>query len=129
MNRTPSSMMHDEEILIFDAVKNLSKDELEQRVRKNAAARNVVLNDEHMDVIYTLIEHYQQNCKLDVCLAAHEHVRFLEDAYESKGGARYLHMLFDTPDLEQRSVLTQIHGLAELPRLRLGTNKGMGTAL
>ena len=129
MSKTPSNMMHDEEVLIYDAVKNLSKDELEQRVRKNAAARNLALSDEHLDVIHTLVEHYRQDCKLDDCLAAHEHVRFLEDAYESKGGGKYLHMLFDTPDLKQRGVLTPIHELAELPALRLGTSKGMGTTI
>lgn len=128
MSPTPSSMMHDEEILIYDAVKNLSKDELEQRVKKNAAARKFVLSDEHMGVIHTLVEYYRQNCKLDNCLATHKHVRFLEDAYEAQGGSKYLHMLFEMPDPEHRGVLTQIHELAELPALRLGTSKGMGTA-
>lgn len=128
MNQTPSNMMHNEEILIYDAVKNLSKDELGHRVRANAAARNVVLTDEHLDVIHTLVDYYRQKCKQDDCLATHEHVRFLEDAYESKGGGRYLNMLFNMPDPEQRGVLSQIHELAELPGLRLGTIKGMGTA-
>lgn len=129
MNPTPSTMMHDEEVLIYDAVRNLSKDELEQRVRKNAAARNLALSDEHMEVIHTLVEHYQQDCKQDDCLAAHEHVRFLENACESKGGGKYLHMLFGTSGPEHRGVLTQIHELAELPPLRLGTSTGFGTAI
>lgn len=128
MSQTPSNMMHDDEILIYDAVKNLSKDELGHRVRANAAARNIVLTGEHLDVIHTLVDYYRQKCKQDDCLATHEHVRFLENAYESKGGGRYLNILFNTPDPEQRGVLTQIHELAGLPRLRLGKNKGMGTA-
>lgn len=128
MSQTTSNMMHDDEILIYDAVKNLTKDELGQRIVKNAAARNFVLTDEHIDVIHTLVDYYRQKCKLDNCLATHEHVRFLEDAYESKGGGRYLNTLFDMPDPEHRGVLTQIHELAELPGLRLGTIKGMGTA-
>lgn len=129
MSRTPSNMMHDEEILIYDAVRNLSKDELGHRVRANAAARNFVLTDEHLDVIHTLVDYYRKKCKQDDCLATHEHVRFLEEAYEPKGGGRYLNMLFSMPDPEHRGVLTQIHELAGLPRLRLGKNKGMGTAI
>jgi sulfur relay (sulfurtransferase) DsrC/TusE family protein len=129
MNQTPSNMMNKERILIYDAVKNLSKAELGQRVRINAKARNFVITDEHLDVIHTLVDYYRQKCKEDDCLATHEHVRFLEDAYESKGGGRYLSILFDMPDPKQRGVLTQIHELAGLPALRLGTNKGMGTAV
>lgn len=128
MSQTPSNMMHDEEILIYDAVKNLSKDELGHRVRANAAARKFVLTDEHLDVIHTLVDCYRQKCKQDDCLATHEHVRFLEEAYAAKGGGRYLNMLFNMPDPEQRGVLSQIHELAGLPGLRLGTIKGMGTA-
>lgn len=128
MNEARNTMTHDGEIPMYDAVKDLSNDELDRTVKKNAAARNFVVNDEHLGVIHTLVEHYRQDCKARDCLAAHEQMRFLEDAYESQGGSKYLYMLFDTPDPENRGVLTQIHELAELPGLRLDTDKGFGTA-
>ncbi len=126
MNAAENTMMHDGEILIYNAVKDLSKSELDQRVKSNASARNFSLNDEHISVIHTLVEHYKRDCKWRTCLAAHEHMRFLEEAYESKGGGQYLYMLFDAlPDA--RGVLTSIHELAGLPALRLESDEGFGT--
>ena len=124
---TANNAMGKGENLIYDAVKDLSKDALEQTVRKNAAARNFVLSDEHMSVIHTLIEHYKQDCRdNNDCFATHEHMRFLEEAYKSKGGSKYLYMLFDAmPDT--RGVLMPIHELAGLPDLRLQSDKGFGT--
>lgn len=117
----------DSEMPIYDSVRNLTREEIEQAVRRNAAARNFAVTDEHMQVIHSLIEHYQQDCQLRDCLAAHEHMQFLEKAYESKGGSRYLYMLFDAvPDT--RGVLMPIHELAGLPPLQLETDEGFGTA-
>lgn len=127
MNEAETTM-HDGEIPMYDAVKDLSNEELEQTVRRNAEANNFQLKDEHMNVIHTLVEHYRNDCKSRDCLAASEHIRFLEDAYESKGGSKYLYMLFDAmPDT--RGVLVPIHELAGLPSLRLETDKGFGTSL
>lgn len=123
----PENTAPESEELIYDAVKDLTKDEIDQTVRKNAAAKNFKLTDEHMSVIHSLIEHYQRDCKTNDCLAAHEHMRFLEEAYEFKGGGKYLYRLFDAmPDT--RGVLMPIHELAGLPPLRLETSKGFGTA-
>lgn len=126
MNNTENTMHHGEN-LIYDAVKDMTKDELEQIVRKNAAAKNFDLNDEHMSVIHSLIEHYKKDCKTRDCLAAHEHMHFLEEAYESKGGSKYLYMLFDAMP-GTRGVLMPIHELAGLPALRLEMDEGFGTA-
>ncbi|MDO9007157.1 MAG: hypothetical protein Q7U80_02950 [Thiobacillus sp.] len=121
------SIIHDGEIPIYDAVQYLTKGEVEETVRRNAAARNFEVNEEHMNVIHSLIEHYKQDCKTRDCLAAHEHMRFLEEAYEYKGGSKYLYMLFDAvPDT--RGVLVPIHELAGLPSLLLDTDKGFGTS-
>ena len=126
MNNAENTMQEGEN-LIYDAVKDMTKDELEQTVRKNAAAKNFELTDEHMSVIHSLIEHYKKDCKTSSCLAAHEHMRFLEEAYESKGGGKYLYKLFDAmPDT--RGVLMPIHELAGLPALRMDTDEGFGTA-
>jgi len=115
------------EDLIYDAVKDLTKDELDQTVRKNAVARNFDLTDAHLSVIHSLIEHYQRDCKTRDCLAAHEHMRFLEEAYEFKGGSKYLYRLFDAMP-GTRGVLMPIHELAGLAPLRLETDEGFGTA-
>ena len=126
MNKT-QSIIHDGEIPIYEVVRYLTKDEIEQTVRRNAAAMNFDLNDEHMSVIHSLIEHYKQDCKTRDCLAAHEHMQFLEEAYEFKGGGRYLYMLFDAVP-GTRGVLMPIHELAGLPALQLETDEGFGTA-
>lgn len=121
------SITHDGEIPIYDAVRHLTREAVEKTVRDNAAARHFDVTDEHMNVIHSLIEHYKQDCKSRDCLAAHEHMRFLEEAYEFKGGGKYLYMLFD--GLEgTRGVLMPIHVLAGLPSLRLETDEGFGTA-
>ncbi|OGU23538.1 MAG: hypothetical protein A2580_09395 [Hydrogenophilales bacterium RIFOXYD1_FULL_62_11] len=121
------SIIHDGEIPIYDAVQYLTKGEVEETVRRNAEAMNFEVNEEHMNVIHSLIEHYKQDCKTRDCLAAHEHMRFLEEAYEYKGGSKYLYMLFDAvPDT--RGVLVPIHELAGLPSLLLDTDKGFGTS-
>lgn len=112
---------------IYDAVKDLTEAELEAIVRQNAAQKNFAVKDEHIKVIRTLVEHYKKACKSDDCMAAHEHMRFLENEYADKGGSKYLYMLFDgVPD--SQGVLSPIHELAGLPSLRLQTDKGFGTA-
>lgn len=121
------SITEDGEIPIYDAVKYMTKEEIDLTVRKNAAARHFDVTDEHLNVIHSLIEHYKQDCRSRDCLAAHEHMRFLEEAYEFKGGSKYLYRLFDAlPDT--RGVLMPIHELAGLPSLRLEKDEGFGTA-
>jgi len=127
MNKSESVTTHDGEIPLYDAVRDLTRKQVEETVRRNAAALNFDVTDEHMDVIHSLIVHYRQDCKSRDCLAAHEHMRFLEETYASKGGSKYLYMLFDAvPGM--RGVLVPIHELADLPGLRLDTDKGFGTA-
>lgn len=121
------SLIHDGEVPIYDAVRNLTREQVEETVRRNAAAMNFDVNEEHMNVIHSLIEHYKQDCKTRDCLAAHEHMRFLEEAYEFKGGSKYLYMLFDAVP-GARGVLVPIHELAGLPSLQLDTDKGFGTS-
>lgn len=72
----PNSTIQEGENLIYDAVKDLTKDELERRVRKNAAAKDFHLTSEHLGVIQLLIEHYKRDCKAQDCFAAHEQMRF-----------------------------------------------------
>lgn len=126
MNDSPA--IHDDgELPIYEAVKDLSTEDIDATVRDNAAKRNFALKDEHFTVIHTLIDHYRQDCKTRDCLAAHEHMRYLENAFADRGGSKYLYMLFDAlPD--SQGVLSPIHELAGLPALRLQADKGFGTA-
>jgi sulfur relay (sulfurtransferase) DsrC/TusE family protein len=126
MNNTERAIHADGEIPIYETVKYLTKDEIEQTVRRNAAAMHFDLKDEQLSVINSLIEHYKNDCKTRDCLAAHEHMRFLEEAYEFKGGSRYLYMLFDVVP-GTRGVLQPIHELAGLPPLPLESDEGFGT--
>ena len=127
MNNSESVTTRDGEIPLYGVVRDLTREQIEEMVRRNAAALNFDVTREHMEVIHSLIEHYKQDCKTRDCLAAHEHMRFLEEAYESKGGSKYLYMLFDAvPGM--RGVLVPIYELAGLPSLRLDTDKGFGTA-
>lgn len=127
MSNTERAIQADGEIPIYETVKHLTRDEIEQTVRRNAKAMQFDLKDEHLSVINALIEHYQNDCKTRDCLAAHEHMQFLEEAFESKGGSRYLYMLFDAVP-GTRGVLQPIHELAGLPPLQLETDEGFGTA-
>lgn len=121
------AIKRDGEYPLYDAVKDLTKGDVESIVRKNAAEKNFAVKDEHLKVINTLIEHYKKACQSDDCLAAHEHMRYLENEYADKGGSKYLYMLFDgVPD--SQGVLSPIHELAGLPSLRLQADKGFGTA-
>lgn len=127
MSNTERAIQADGEIPIYETVKNLTRDEVEQTVRRNAKAMQFDLKDEHLSVITSLIEHYKNDCKTRDCLAAHEHMQFLEEAFEFKGGSRYLYMLFDAVP-GTRGVLQPIHELAGLPPLQLETDEGFGTA-
>lgn len=121
------AVKQDGEYPLYDAVKDLTENDVESIVRKNAAQKNFAVKDEHLKVINTLIEHYKQACKSDDCLAAHEHMRYLENEFAHEGGSKYLYMLFDgVPDTQ--GVLSPIHELAGLPSLRLQADKGFGTA-
>ena len=121
------AVKRDGEYPLYDAVKDLTKDDVESIVRKNAAQKNFAVKDEHLKVINTLIEHYKKACKSDDCLAAHEHMRYLENEFAHEGGSKYLYMLFDgVPDTQ--GVLSPIHELVGLPSLRLQADKGFGTA-
>lgn len=127
MNHSENTLLAGE-APIYDAVRDLDVDTLESTVRRNAAERHFKLDPEHMDVIWTLVEHYQRDCKTRDCLAAHEHMRYLEDAYAERGGSRYLYMLFDLlPDT--RGVLAPIHELAGLPALPMDSDQGFGSSV
>jgi hypothetical protein len=105
----------------------MTKEEIEARVRRNAAAKNFDLRDEHMSVIRSLVEHYrQEDGRAYAGCEEFAPVQFLEEAYEFKGGRRYLHRLFGGHDTA--NVLEPIHELVGLPtpRAELADRGGRG---
>lgn len=117
----------DRETPIYDAVKYVTKDQIEQTVRRNAAARRFEVSDEHLNVIRSLIEHYRHDCDTRDCGVVQESMRFLEEAYEFRGGRGYLHKLFDAL-ADARGVVAPIHELAGLPDLASEPAGGHGAA-
>ena len=55
------AIKRDGEYPLYDAVKDLSKDDVESIVRKNAAEKYFVVKGEHLKVINTLIDHYKKS--------------------------------------------------------------------
>lgn len=117
----------DGEVSMLEAVEGLDMKELHRRVIKNAKAMNLELTDEHLQVIDTLIKHYETACETVDCLDAYRHMRFLEKEYSAQGGSKYLYQLFNKAE-KSEGVLHVIHQLAELPGLKLDVDKGFGTA-
>lgn len=113
---TGSTPTPDRETPIYDAVRYVTREQIELTARRNAAARCFDLGDEHLNVIRSLIAHYKQGCSARGSRLVHEAMRFLEEAYEFRGGRAYLHSLFAVV-ADARGVLARIHELAGLPAL------------
>ena len=111
-----STATPDRDTPIYDAVRYVTKEQIEQTARRNAAARCFELGDEHLNVIRSLIAHYKRGCSACGSRLAQEAMRFLEEAYEFRGGRAYLHSLFAVV-ADARGVLARIHELAGLPPL------------
>ena len=124
----------DGEIQIYDAIKDLSASDIEQTVKRNAEKLGLTITDEHLDVINTLIEHYKDDCYQRDCHSGFQHMQFLKNAYETKGGSKYLYHLFDQGQNDEsgssgEGVITLIHELAELPHLTNNVDPGLGTVI
>lgn len=124
----------DGEVSIYDAVKDLSPNKIESRVRDMAAKIGFTITAEHMDVIQTLIDHYKEICQEKDCHAATPHMRFLNSTYENQGGSKYLYQLFDQgnsvdQDSSEEGIITRIHELAGLPKLTYNVDEGFGTVI
>lgn len=126
MNRS-ARKTPDRETPIYDAVRYLTKDEIEETVRRNAAARQFELNDEHLNVIRSLIAHYRHGAETRDCGVGQEPMRFLEEAYAFRGGRSYLHRLFAAV-ADARGVVAPIHELAGLPAPALEIDASRGAA-
>lgn len=119
---------------IYDAVKDLTRADIDARVKRNAPSVGLAVTDEHLQVIERLIDHYKQVCQTQDCHAATPHMRFLSKTYEDKGGSAYLYQLFDrvpssAANASQLGIITLIHQLVELPSLRYNEDEGFGTVV
>lgn len=128
------SMQLDGEVSIYDAVKHMNEAELKSRVQKNARNIGFELEEKHIKVILALVKHYQDICETTDCLSATKHMRFLNNAFESEGGSKYLYRLFDQGSSvgaggSEVGVLTRIHELAGLPELTNNIDDGFGTSI
>lgn len=120
----------DGERQLFNAVNELSYADIACRVRENADALGLEVNDEHLAVINTLVDHYRQDCQQDDCRAASPHMRYLIDEFHDRGGSKYLYQLFDQSGSgNDLGVLTLIHRLADLPSLTHNEDEGFGTVI
>lgn len=108
-----SSMTLSTEIRLDAVIRHLGRDEIERGVRRNARAMRFEVNDEHLAVIRSLIEHYRHDGMRRPQIATL--VRVLEEAYEFLGGRTYLYALFGVAGAEE--LLALIHALAGLPSL------------
>ena len=86
---------------IYQAVAGLHADDLRARVAANAADMGIELNDEHLNVLQVLVNHYQEACQQHDCRAASPHMRYLIGHYAEHGGSSYLYRLFDGLDATQ----------------------------
>ncbi len=115
---------------LFSAVNELSYADIAYRVQENAGALGLAVNDEHLAVINTLVDHYRQDCQQQDCRAASPHMRYLIDEYSDRGGSKYLYQLFDQAEsADELGVLTLIHQLAGLPSLTHNEDEGFGTVI
>ena len=124
----------DGEVSIYDAVKDLSESEIKARVERVAKNTDFTIDNEHMEVIITLIDHYKDICETEDCHAASPHMRYLNDIYQDQGGSKYLYHLFDQGSSigsggSEVGIITRIHELAELPELTHNVDDGVGSAL
>lgn len=124
----------DAENPIYQAVAGLDLNELDARVLTNASRMGIELDRAHLDVVQTLVRHYQEHCRQHDCRAASPHMRYLNEQYADQGGSAYLYRLFDGLEADPRDdresgVLTLIHRLAGLPDLAHNEDAGFGTVI
>ena len=80
---------------IVGAVANLERNEIHLLMLRNAQQAGYRLNDDHFEVIDTLIEFYRRTAWAGEYPTLSQQIRFLADKYMDRGGCRYLHRLFN----------------------------------
>lgn len=125
----------DGESSLYDAVKDLTPEQVAATVKKNAPAVGLAITGQHLEVINTLITHYQQSKETVDRLGATKNTHWLKEQYADQGGSKYLYDLFDQVNQSgehiepEDGILTKIHRLAGLPGLLNNRQPGHGVVL
>ena len=114
MGNTMRSPVKDDESSIVGTVVNLERNDMHLLMLRNAQQVGYRLNDEHFEVIDTLIEHYRKVGWTDDYLDSSRQIRFLAKRFLDRGGSRYLHRLFNK-DGGSCGVLRAIRSLVAVP--------------
>lgn len=107
------SVTDDGESRLEHAIRHLGRDDIERAARANAARIDFPVDDRHLAVVRSLIEHYRHDGVRLRAICTGLTVRVLEEAYAFLGGAAYLYELFGVAGA--RALLARIHRLAGLP--------------
>jgi tRNA 2-thiouridine synthesizing protein E len=89
-----------------------------RRISQRAAENNVILKDEHREVIRFLREYYLYNGWPE---SAAELTRDLEEAFAEHGGKHYLYRLFPDGPLVQATAIAELPEPANLEQPSQGT--------
>lgn len=89
-----------------------------RRICQRAAEDNVILKDEHREVIRFLREYYLYNGWPE---SASELSRELEAAFETEGGKKYLYRLFPEGPVSQATLIAELPAPAHLHQPSQGT--------
>lgn len=89
-----------------------------RRISQLAAENNIILKEEHREVIRFLREYYLHNGWPE---SAAELTRELEEAFAAEGGKRYLYRLFPEGPLAQATLIAEIPAPARLEQPSQGT--------
>ena len=84
----------DNELSTVGAVANLERNDIHLLMLRNAQQIGYRLNDEHFEVIDTLIEYYRRTAWTGEIPCSSRQIRFLAKRFLDRGGSRYLHRLF-----------------------------------
>ncbi|MGM0595364.1 MAG: TusE/DsrC/DsvC family sulfur relay protein [Pseudomonadota bacterium] len=89
-----------------------------RRVSQRAAEEDVILKDEHREVVRFLREYYLYNGWPE---SASELTRELEEAFDEHGGKKYLYRLFPNGPIAQATDIAELPKPAELEQPSQGT--------
>jgi len=99
---------------IVGAVANLERNDIHWLMLQNAQQVGCRLNDEHFEVIDTLIEHYRRVGRKSDYQSSSREIRFLSKKFQDRGGSRYLCRLFNKEE-GSCDVLSVIRSLIAVP--------------
>jgi len=109
----------DNESSTVGAVANLERNDIHLLMLRNAQQIGYRLNDEHFEVIDTLIEYYRRTAWAGEYQCSSRQIRFLAKRYLDRGGSRYLHRLFNN-DEDFYGALHAIQSLVAVTALEYG---------